>query len=153
MRLMITTPVAVVVDEGDIRHLRAEDETGAFGILPGHGDFVTVLSVSVLTWKDKADKEHHAAVSGGVLTVKDGNLIEIASRDAVGEDTLKELGPAVLARFKEEKEAEEVSRVSTARLHLAAIKQIERYLETGRQSLGAGGQGMPPFRTGLEEPQ
>ena len=35
-------------------HLRAEDDTGAFGILPGHADFLTVLAVSVVTWRDDA---------------------------------------------------------------------------------------------------
>ena len=49
MRLIVTTPLAVIADASDITHLRAEDETGAFGILPGHADFLTALSVSVAT--------------------------------------------------------------------------------------------------------
>ena len=140
MRLLVTTPLSVVVDE-DVRHVRAEDETGAFGILPGHTDFITTLDISVITWRDHSEGEHHIAVRGGVLAVRDGNLVEVASREAVGEDTLRQLGRAVLDRFREETQAEEASRVSATRLHLAAIRQLQRYLEAGHQPVP---QGPPP---------
>jgi F-type H+-transporting ATPase subunit epsilon len=152
MRLLVTTPLSVVVDE-DVRHVRAEDETGAFGILPGHTDFITTLDISVITWRDHSEGEHHIAVRGGVLAVRDGNLVEVASREAVGEDTLRQLGRAVLDRFREETQAEEASRVSATRLHLAAIRQLQRYLEAGRQPVPQGpppslesavGRGAPP---------
>jgi len=138
MRLLITTPMAVIVDEEGVRHVRAEDETGAFGILEHHADFITTLAVSVITWRNGSDQEHHVAVRGGVLTVRDGNLIEVATREAVGEDTLGQLGEAVLQRFREEAHAEEESRVSATRLHLATIRQLQRYLESGRQPVPQG---------------
>ncbi len=140
MRLLVTTPLSVIVDE-DVRHVRAEDETGAFGILAGHADFITTLDISVITWRNHSEEEHHIAVRGGVLAVRDGNLVEVATREAVGEDTLRQLGRAVLARFREEARAEETSRVSATRLHLAAIRQLQRYLEAGRQPVP---QGPPP---------
>jgi F-type H+-transporting ATPase subunit epsilon len=133
MRLLVTTPVSVAVDADDVRHVRAEDATGAFGILPGHADFVTVLTVSVITWQDHEDRIHHVAVRRGVLTVRDGNLVEVASRDAVGEDTLARLGSAVLDRFRDEARAEDESRIAATRLQLAAIRQIQRVLEAGRR--------------------
>jgi len=141
MRLVVTTPVAVIVDADDIRHVRAEDETGAFGILAGHADFITTLAISVITWRNHAEEEHHVAVRGGVLTVQGGALVEVATRQAVGEDTLAKLGRAVLATLREEAAAEEQSRVSATRLHLAAIRQLQRYLEAGRQPVP---QGPPP---------
>lgn len=140
MRLLVTTPLSVVLDE-DVHHVRAEDETGAFGILPGHADFITTLDISVITWRNHSDEEHNIAVRGGVLTVRNGNLVEVATREAVGEDTLRQLGRAVLARFREEAQAEEASRVSSTRLHLATIRQLQRYLEAGRQPVP---QGPPP---------
>lgn len=133
MRLLVTTPMAVLIDADDVHHVRAEDETGAFGILPGHADFITALTVSVITWRDVRNREHHVAVRGGVLTMRDGEVVEVATREAVGEDTLAELGQVVLERFREEVQAEEESRVSVARLHLATIRQLQRYLESGRQ--------------------
>jgi F-type H+-transporting ATPase subunit epsilon len=138
MRLLVTTPMAVIVDQDDVRHVRAEDDTGAFGILERHADFITALEVSVITWRDAGGGEHHVAVRGGVLTVRDGNLIEVATREAVGEDTFKELGDSVLQRFREEMDAEEESRVSATRLHLAAIRQLQRYLQSGRQPVPQG---------------
>lgn len=133
MRLLVTTPTALVVDAADVRYVRAEDETGAFGILPGHADFLTVLAVSVISWRDAAGEDHHVAVRGGVLTIRKGNDVEVATREAVGEATLQRLGTAVLRRFQEEAAAESESRVSTARLHLATIRQLQRFLESGRQ--------------------
>ena len=150
MRLLVTTPLSVVVDVAEVRHVRAEDETGAFGILPGHADFVTVLSVTVITWRNHADEEHYVAVRGGVLIVRGGDLVEVATREAVGEDTLRRLGHAVLARFRDEARAEAESRVSTARLHLAAIRQLQRYLDAGRRPVPQPT--APPFAPGPGEP-
>lgn len=141
MRLLVTTPMSVVVDAENVCHVRAEDETGAFGILPGHADFITVLTVSVITWRNHENEEHHVAVRGGVLTVREGNIVEIATREAAGEDTLHRLGRAVLEGFRKEAQAEEQSRVAATRLQLATIRQIQRYLESGRQPIP---QGPPP---------
>ena len=50
MRLLITTPTAVVLDDPDVVGVRAEDESGSFGILSGHADFLTALTVSMVSW-------------------------------------------------------------------------------------------------------
>ena len=47
MRLLITDPISIVADHADIAAVRAEDESGSFGILPGHADLLTVLVPSV----------------------------------------------------------------------------------------------------------
>lgn len=133
MRLQVATPLSVVVDADDVRSMHAEDATGSFGILPGHADFVTVLAISVVSWHDAADAEHHIAVRGGVLRVHDGAAIEIATREAVGEDTLERLGAAVLDRFREEQESDEAARTSAGKLQIAALRQLQRYLDAGRQ--------------------
>jgi F-type H+-transporting ATPase subunit epsilon len=125
--------MSVVVNEAAVSRIRAEDETGAFGILPGHADFITVLAISVITWRNHLDEEHHIAVRGGVLTVHGGDLVEVATREAVGEDTLRRLGREVLTRFREEARAEEQWRISATRLQLAAIRQLHRYVKAGRQ--------------------
>jgi len=138
MRLLVTTPMSVILDRDDVQYVRAEDETGAFGILKGHADFMTVLSISVIAWRDVAETEHYVAVRGGVLTVRDGELIEVATRDAVGEESLRKLDQSILSRFREDAEAEEQSRISATRLHLAAIRQIQRYLQAERQPVPQG---------------
>ena len=47
LHLTITTPMAMLVDAADVRSVRAEDESGHFGILPGHSDYLTALPASV----------------------------------------------------------------------------------------------------------
>lgn len=143
MKLRVTTPLSLVVDADEVIHVRAEDETGAFGILPGHSDFVTVLTVSVISWRQESGAERHVAVRSGVLTVRDGERVDIASREAVDEDTLRRLGPAVLKRFQAETEAEESFRFSATRLQLATIRQLQQYLRSPHRS-SSGGFGTTP---------
>jgi len=88
VRLTIATPLAIVIEAGDVAHLRAEDETGAFGILPGHADFLTALAVSVASWRDNFGAEHYVAVRGGMLEMRDGDAIAIATPEAVPGDDL-----------------------------------------------------------------
>ena len=130
MRLSISTPLTVAVDADDVTYLRAEDETGAFGILPGHADFLTSLAVSVLTWRDLAGAEHHAAVRGGMLAVRGGGTIVVATRDAVCSDDLRRLESEVLAAFGRTAKEDQAARRDAQRLYLAAIRQICHYLRS-----------------------
>ena len=132
MRLVVTTPLAVIADASDVTHLRAEDETGAFGILPGHGDFLTALSISVATWRNRKGAEHHVAVRGGMLEVRDGDTITIATREAIASDDLLHLETEVLTAFRRQIEEERSARTDAQRLYLAAIRQIYRFLKSER---------------------
>jgi F-type H+-transporting ATPase subunit epsilon len=139
VRLTVTTPFSVVVDTGDASHLRAEDETGAFGILPGHADFLTALSISVASWRDGNGSLHHVAVRGGVLEVKDGKSIAIATREAVPGDDLEKLEAEVLSRFRAQLAEEKAARMDAQRLYLAAIRQISRFARREREGFAGGG--------------
>ena len=132
MRLIVTTPLAIIADASDVAHLRAEDETGAFGILPGHADFLTALSVSVATWRNRTGAEHHIAVRSGMLEVRDGDTITIATREAIASDDLHHLETEVLATFRRQTEEERSARTDAQRLYLAAIRQIYRFLKSER---------------------
>jgi F-type H+-transporting ATPase subunit epsilon len=139
MRLSIRTPLAVVMDETDVTYVRAEDETGAFGILEGHADFLTTLAVCVVMWR-RGEQTSQVAVRGGILRVCSGNHVSIATREAVGEQSLASVGRAVLERMRLQVESEEASHLVGTRMELATIRQIERYLASSRnQSVGAGG--------------
>ena len=67
MRLLITTPTFVVIDVQHVVAVRAEDESGSFGILDGHADFLTALTVSVVSWHHADDRQRFCAVRRGVL--------------------------------------------------------------------------------------
>ena len=128
MRLIVTTPLATIVDTREAAHVRAEDPSGALGILPGHADFLTALAISVLTWRDSQGRQHHVAVRGGALSVRDGSIVSIATPEAVAGDDLHRLESEVLTRFRQQLEAERAAHTEAQRLHLAAIRQIMRLL-------------------------
>src|SRR5271167_1251091 len=95
MRLIVTTPTTIALDESPVRHVRAEDPSGAFGIEPGHADFLTTLAICVVRWRNGGG-EHYVAVRGGILRVREGTVVEIATREAVVNDDLAHLRSAVL---------------------------------------------------------
>jgi F-type H+-transporting ATPase subunit epsilon len=136
MRLRITTPLSVVVDEDGILALRAEDATGSFGILPRHTDFLTSLAVSIVSWRSENETQHYCAVRGGVLSVNVGRDIAIATREAVTGDDIATLDQTILGRFRVDIETERTERVESARLQLNAIRQIVSHLGSGARAVG-----------------
>jgi len=135
MRLTITTPLLVAVEEDGVAIVAAEDASGGFGIQPGHADFLTSLAVAVVSWRSRDDTRHYCAVRGGVLTVSGGTEVAIATREAVTGDDLATLDAAVLSRFQADAEADRAERVDSTRLQLSAIRQIVSRLRPG----GSGG--------------
>lgn len=137
MRLRIVTPLSVVIDEDGVLALRAEDATGSFGILPHHADFLTSLVISVVSWEGYDGTRHHCAVRRGVLSVRGGQDIAIATREAMPGDDLATLDKTVLARFRTDIENERTEHVENTRLQLHAIRQIMSHLRPDRR-IGAG---------------
>lgn len=128
MKLTVLTPLEIVVEADGVAYVRGEDETGAFGILKGHADFLTALAVSVVSWRDGAAREHYVAVRGGMLRVSGGAAVEVTCAEAVAGDDLHALERDVVARFRQALEDERAARLDANRLYLAAIRQICRYL-------------------------
>ena len=52
MRLLITAPAVLVADSADVISVRAEDESGSFGILEGHADLLNALLFRMVTTLD-----------------------------------------------------------------------------------------------------
>jgi F-type H+-transporting ATPase subunit epsilon len=128
MKLVVTTPTEIAVDEEPVRYVRAEDSSGAFGIEPRHADLLTTLAICVVRWRDDRNVEHYVAVRGGVLRVREGKVVEIATREAVVNDDLLHLRSQVLSAMVKNVEAEQSARSGALRLEHAAIRQIYRYL-------------------------
>ncbi len=104
-RLRVLTPSDIVIDD-DIDFLRAEDNTGSFGILSRHTDFITILNPSIVIFK-RNNKENYIAVNGGVLSFRN-NLATIVARAAVLGNDLDKLQDIIRERFikKSDKERE-----------------------------------------------
>jgi F-type H+-transporting ATPase subunit epsilon len=128
LRLTIATPALVVVDRLAILSLRAEDESGGFGIHVGHADMVTLLSASVVRWTTPDGIAHFCAVEGGVLIVSNGVTVSIACREAVRGESLQRLEARVHEARAAQLDAMRRARVEQTRLHARAVRQMLRYL-------------------------
>lgn len=139
MRLLITTPTAIVVDESNVSSVRAEDDSGSFGILGGHADLLTALNISIVSWHAADNCVRYCAVRRGVLSVTGGTEVAIATREAIAGDDLDQLEAIVLDEFRERNETERASRTESLQLQMKAIRQIVRYLRPDKRSAMEGG--------------
>jgi F-type H+-transporting ATPase subunit epsilon len=142
LRLLVSTPTRLLVDDPEVISVRAEDASGGFGILPGHANFVTALSPCVLRWRVDGD-ERYCAVRGGVLTVREGRRVSVACRHGVLGDELETLETEIRAAAVAQAGAENCARVEQARLHAYAVRQLLRYLRPAglSESILGDGQG------------
>ena len=138
MRLLITYPGGIAVDEPDIIAVRAEDASGRFGILEHHADLITALEASVVSWCRADGSERHCAVRRGVLIVENGCQVSIATREAVVDPDLSRLETSVIAEFRRHEATEREARVASARMELQAMREILRYLRPDRMPLENG---------------
>ncbi len=127
MRLLITTPTSVVIDERDVAAVRAEDDSGSFGVLDGHADFLTALTVSVVSWRRADGRQRFCAVRRGVLSVTNGNQVAVATHEAIAGDDLARLEHVVLAQFHEALEAERAARTESSSARSAFLAGSSSY--------------------------
>jgi F-type H+-transporting ATPase subunit epsilon len=132
MRLRITTPLSIVIDEDAVEIVSAEDPSGGFAIQPHHADFLTTLSVGVVSWKSSGGVLHYCAVHGGVLSITGGQEVAVTTSEAIPGDDLDTLDQAILDRFGAEAEAERSDRVDSTKLQLRAIREMVSHLRPGR---------------------
>jgi F-type H+-transporting ATPase subunit epsilon len=128
LHLIVTTPGQILVDSGDVAAVRAEDESGSFGILPGHADLLTTLIPSVVRWRTSDGAARYCAVHGGVFTVSEGRSVSIACREGVLGTSLEDLETKVRSVRAQQIEADRKARAEQVRLHALAVRQLLRYL-------------------------
>lgn len=132
MRLVVTTPRRLVLDLVGVDSVRAEDASGGFGILSGHADFITVLPPSILSYRDAEDAEHYVGLVGGVLLVRGGDQVMVASPEAMVGDDLDALEAMIIEFASRALDEEQQIHTDSTRLHIAAIRHIQAYVEAGR---------------------
>ncbi|MCA8276534.1 F0F1 ATP synthase subunit epsilon [Burkholderia sp. AU30280] len=137
LHMTIATPAGMLVDTPDVVAFRAEDATGSFGVLPGHTDFLTVLSPCVVRWRTADGTRRFCAVSSGVLRVVNGTDISIACRDGELGDALETLQARVRETRESRLDAARRVRVEQTRLNAQAIRQILKYLRPGAPDTAA----------------
>ena len=101
--LTINTPSGALARE--ITSVRLADGSGAFGILAGHADFLTVIQPSIGYYMDTEDRETFFAADGGVFTVREGSAT-LTTREyyesAHPEELAATVDKSILAREKSE---------------------------------------------------
>jgi F-type H+-transporting ATPase subunit epsilon len=128
LHLTITTPAQILVASDNVVAIRAEDQSGSFGVLPGHADLLTALIVSVVRWRAADGAAYFCAVRGGVFAVSGGRNVSVACREGVVGDSLDELEAKVRAVRARQLEADRKQRAEQIRVHALAVRQLVRYL-------------------------
>lgn len=144
IRLRILTPIAEVV-AADATIVRAADAGGAFAVLPGHADFVTVLGIGVLGWQDANGAEHFAALRHGIFRVLGGADVTVAAREAHVGDDLVTLEAELVAEYRRRDDEEARLRTRAMQLHAAAMRRLQEVIAAERAPVGIGGRPRRPF--------
>jgi len=132
LHLVISTPLEVLVDDPAVKAVRAKDESGGFGVLPGHVDFLTMLPASVVRWRGPEGMLHYCALRAGLMTVRGGTRVSIACREGVLGDDVHGLEARVAVLRESQIDADRRARVEETRLHANALRQIIWTLHPGR---------------------
>jgi len=136
LTLIISTPLRVILNEDGVRSFRARDESGDFGIMPGHLPLLSVLNACVVRWRKTTEAWSYCALRGGVLTVDAGKEIRIACREAILGADLSALETRVQTQLETEAEAARLARLQQARMHAQAIRKIILHMsDDGASSL------------------
>jgi F-type H+-transporting ATPase subunit epsilon len=120
--LEILVPDGVVV-QTPVAAVQAADASGRFGLLPGHGAFLTLLTPCLLVYRETSGKEQYAAVDGGVLLLE-GRQVSVVTREAVVADRLDEVADAAAAMLRARRAAEQTARAEFAELQFALLREL-----------------------------
>lgn len=82
------------VFEREVRYIRLRDDTGYFGLMKGHADFLTILAPALGYYTDSDGDEMFLAVNGGVLRVRDGK-ITLATREIYEDRDAEKLSESI----------------------------------------------------------
>jgi F-type H+-transporting ATPase subunit epsilon len=134
LHLTITTPAQILVASDDVIAVRVEDQSGSFGVLPGHADLLTALVPSVVRWRTVDGAACFCAVRGGVFAVSGGRDVSVACREGVVGDSLDELEAKVRTVRARQLEADRKARAEQIRVHALAVRQLVRYLRPNSAS-------------------
>ena len=128
LQLEIRVPDSVVLNTA-VSALRAADASGWFGLLPGHENFITLLSPCLLTYRDESGVEHFAAADGGVLFLE-GEKVVIVTREAAAADRLEDVAGVAEAMLRNRRAQERTARTEFAELQTSLLREL-REVERG----------------------
>jgi F-type H+-transporting ATPase subunit epsilon len=102
-KLNIVTPTNIT--EKEITYIRLKDETGFFGILKGHTNFLTVLVPSLCYYTDVNGREVFLAFDEGIVSVREGT-VTITSKEVFESDNAEKLAEIIESTLSKRDESE-----------------------------------------------
>jgi F-type H+-transporting ATPase subunit epsilon len=115
----------------DIASLVAADDSGQFGILPGHEPMVTVLTTGLIRCLGADGRLHHLACTGGVLSCRDDHVQIVSGRFLRGEraeDLTKQLDELLAGEHAEQT----AGRQSRTQVDRALMKRLREWSQAER---------------------
>lgn len=126
--LRVLTPLSVLW-QGEVRALTAQDDSGSFGIRPGHEPFLTVLAPGLVHITVAGGQERCFAVAGGVLTVATGGGVTIATPEALSDTDPAALAAALASARAARVHREGEQRQAMAGAEVATMRRLERLIQ------------------------
>jgi len=123
MTLFVLLPEKVLLRRR-VKKIIAEGQSGSFGLLPRHVDFVEVLVPGILAFVPTGESDEvFVAVDDGLL-VKCGREVRVSVRNAVIGPELGELEQTVRDRFEQIDAREQTMRTALAKLESEVIRSF-----------------------------
>ncbi len=124
-RLEVVTPSAMF--SRDITHIRLRDESGFFGVMKGHEDFLTVLLPSLCYYLDSSGKEVFLAVDAGVFSVRDGVAV-LTSREVFESGDPQKLAELIESAFEQRRQSEATLREMLGNIEKSFMEKMIGFL-------------------------
>ena len=124
-KLNIVTPAGIF--SRDITHLRLKDESGSFGIMKGHIDFLTVLVPSLCYYRDENGKEMFLAVDEGIFRVR-GGVATLTSREIFESEDAGKLAELMESTFEQRRKTEAGLREMLGNIEKSFIEKTAAFL-------------------------
>lgn len=112
----------------DVTSFVGQDDSGSFGILPGHGRMMTALAYGLARFRQSSDAWTYLAIPGGLLYFA-GNELHIVTRRYCLDKSYREISTTLLDRLLAEEESLRAVKENIFRLEqemLRRLWQIER---------------------------
>ncbi|HTP66324.1 MAG TPA: hypothetical protein VMJ66_13110 [Geobacteraceae bacterium] len=124
-RLEIVTPAAML--SRDITHIRLRDESGFFGVMRGHADFLTVLLPSLCYYREAGGKEVFLAVDAGVFSISNG-VATLTSREVFESADPHSLAELIENTFARRRKAEAALREMLGNIEKSFVEKMAGFL-------------------------
>jgi F-type H+-transporting ATPase subunit epsilon len=124
-KLNVVTPAAMF--SRDITHIRLRDESGFFGVMRGHTDFLTVLLPSLCYYRDLSGKEVFLAVDAGVFSVRNG-IATLTSREVFESEDPRKLAELIESAFEQRRKSEAALREMLGNIEKSFVEKMAGFL-------------------------